>query len=212
MVIPGDAGGSPQRQLREGMEVSRRTVVGVFQEESDVEHGLQALVNDGFDREDFSIVTRGSDAGGEIPSQAASDKAAKAGGIGAVAGGISGGVLGGLIGAGLLAVPGAGPLLAAGWLAAAFGGAALGAAAGGLIGNFTSLGVPEDIARHYDELVRSGRYLVLVRAGEGGPEGQARAVLDAAGAIETASYPYQARTEEFPGHVQTGEELSEPGS
>ena len=89
-------------------------------------------------------------------------------------------------------------------------GAAIGAAVGGLVGNFVSLGVPEDLARHYGALVEQGRFLVLVRAEQDQPEGQARAVLDAAGAVETASYPYQARTEHFPGHIPTEDELPDP--
>ena len=63
--------------------------------------------------------------------------AATGGGIGAALGGAAG-VLAGL---GLMAIPGVGPVVAAGWLAAMLTGAAAGGLAGGLIGALTQAGV-----------------------------------------------------------------------
>ena len=62
---------------------------------------------------------------------------------GAGIGGALGGAAGLLAGLGLLAIPGLGPVVAAGWLAALAVGAAAGAAAGGLVGALVSAGVPE---------------------------------------------------------------------
>jgi hypothetical protein len=86
-------------------------------------------------------------------------------GIGAVVGGL-GGLL---VGLGALAIPGIGPVLAAGPLAAALGalaGAGIGAAAGGLIGAMVDMGIPEDQAELYSEGVRRGATLVIVRASD----------------------------------------------
>jgi hypothetical protein len=72
-----------------------------------------------------------------------------------------------LAGLGLLAIPGVGPVVAAGWLAAAAAGAAAGAAVGGatggLVGALTENDVPEDEAHFYAEGVRRGGTLVSVK-------------------------------------------------
>jgi hypothetical protein len=63
-----------------------------------------------------------------------------------------------------LAIPGIGPILAAGPIAAALAGGGAGAVAGGLIGGLTDLGVSETHAEYYAEAVRRGGALVTVRA------------------------------------------------
>ena len=66
-----------------------------------------------------------------------------------------------------MTVPGVGPVVAAGWLAAtalgAVTGAVAGGAAGGLIGALTDSGVPEEHAHVYAEGVRRGGTLVTAR-------------------------------------------------
>jgi hypothetical protein len=83
---------------------------------------------------------------------------------GAGAGAAIGGALGLLAGVASLTIPGVGPLIAAGPVAAAVAGVGIGAAAGGLIGALTQLGVPEDEAHYYAEGVRRGGTLVTVQA------------------------------------------------
>lgn len=87
---------------------------------------------------------------------------------GAVAGGASGGALGGTLGAlaglGLLAIPGAGPFLAAGPILATLSGAAIGAAMGSLAGALVGVGVPEVHATAYEGKVRGGGALLSVHA------------------------------------------------
>ena len=85
-------------------------------------------------------------------------------GTGASIGTIIGGGAGLLAGIGALAIPGIGPIVAAGWLVAALTGAGAGAAAGGLLGSLTGAGVPEENAHVYAEGVRRGSTLVTVRA------------------------------------------------
>jgi len=80
-------------------------------------------------------------------------------GIGAVAGGTAG-LLAGL---GLLAIPGIGPVVAAGWLTAVAAGAAAGGATGGIIGALSQAGVDDDEADLYAEAVRRGGTLVTAR-------------------------------------------------
>ena len=127
-----------------------------------------SAVNDleafGVPHSDISIVSNNVDNRyhEDRPSNAAADAGVGAG-VGAVVGG-GGGLLTGL---GLLAIPGVGPVVAAGWLVAAAAGAALGAvvggAAGGLVGSLTKAGVPERDANFYAEGVRRGGTLVTAR-------------------------------------------------
>jgi hypothetical protein len=86
------------------------------------------------------------------------------GGAGAVLGTLLGGGAGLLAGIGSLAIPGLGPVVAAGWLVATLTGAGIGAAGGGIIGALTGAGVSEDQATVYEEGVRRGGTLVSVRA------------------------------------------------
>jgi hypothetical protein len=85
--------------------------------------------------------------------------AATGAGVGAVIGGAAG-LLAGL---GLMAIPGIGPVVAAGWLASTGAGALAGGTAGGLIGALTQAGVREEDAHVYAEGVRRGGTLVSVR-------------------------------------------------
>src|SRR6476661_10815182 len=85
--------------------------------------------------------------------------AAKGAGIGATLGGVAG-LLAGL---GLLAIPGIGPVVAAGWLASTAAVALAGGATGGLIGALTQSGIGEQEAHAYAEGVRRGGTLVTVR-------------------------------------------------
>lgn len=96
--------------------------------------------------------------GGE-PTEAESTGA----GTGATVGTIIGGGAGLLAGLGMLAIPGVGPIVAAGWLIATLAGAGVGAATGGLLGSLVGAGVPEEHAHVYAEGVRRGGTLVTVR-------------------------------------------------
>ena len=87
--------------------------------------------------------------------------------VGTAATGAALGGLGGLlVGLGVLAVPGIGPLLAAGPLAGALGGMLAGGAAGGVIGGLSAIGVPEEYARDYAARIEQGHTLVSVRTDE----------------------------------------------
>jgi hypothetical protein len=99
--------------------------------------------------------------------------AAAGGGIGAAVGGTAG-LLAGL---GLLAIPGLGPVVAAGWLAATAAGAAAGGATGGIIGALSQSGIGEDDAHVYAEGIRRGGTLVTVRVPES-DKARVEAILD----------------------------------
>ena len=104
-------------------------------------------------------------------------------GTGATVGTVLGGGAGLLAGLGLLAIPGLGPVVAAGWLVATVTGAGVGAAAGGLIGGLTGAGLSEGEAETYAEGVRRGGTLVTVRADDTQAD-QAMSLLNRAGSID----------------------------
>lgn len=118
---------------------------------------VDALKNAGFANSDISVL---------MPDKAGTKEFAKAQHThvpeGAAAGAGVGAILGWLAGIGSLAIPGAGPFIAAGPIMGALGGAAVGGAAGGLIGALTGMGVAEEHAKLYDSRIRNGGVLVSV--------------------------------------------------
>jgi hypothetical protein len=91
------------------------------------------------------------------------DDRAEGAGAGAGIGAAIGGTAGLLAGLGIMAIPGLGPVVAAGWLAATATGAVAGGAVGGIIGALTQAGVSKTDAEVYAEGVRRGGTLVTAR-------------------------------------------------
>ncbi len=124
-----------------------KTVTGLFDDYADARAAVSALEDRGVPSDDISIVSNNvSDRYGTGNDSNAAEGAGTGAGVGAAIGGV-GGLLTGL---GVMAIPGVGPVVAAGWLAATAAGAAAGAvaggAAGGIIGAMTESGVPEEYA------------------------------------------------------------------
>jgi len=125
-------------------------------------------------------------------------KAPEGAAAGAGAGGVLGGTLGLLAGIGALAIPGVGPLIAAGPVLAALSGAAAGAAVGGLTGALVGLGIPELEAKVYEGKVRGGNILIAVHTETREAQRAAEDVLKQAGAHDVgttneAGLPKEAR-------------------
>ncbi|WP_213166867.1 hypothetical protein [Alkalicella caledoniensis] len=81
---------------------------------------------------------------------------------GTMTGGVIGGLGGLALGAGLLIIPGLGPIIAAGPLAGILTGALTGGVAGGLV----DYGIPEERSTHYESKVESGKILAIIKADE----------------------------------------------
>jgi hypothetical protein len=140
----------------------------------------------GFSNQDISVLL--SD-----PNQTrdfAHEKATKAP-EGATAGGITGGVLGGILGwlagAGALVIPGVGPLIAAGPIMAALGGAAVGGAVGGVAGTLVGMGIPEYEAKLYEGKIKEGRALISVHTEDSDEKDRAKEIFERAGAEHISS-------------------------
>ena len=94
------------------------------------------------------------------------DDRAEATGTGAAIGAAAGGTVGLLTGLGLMAIPGVGPVVAAGWLVATLAGAAAGGVTGGAVGALTEAGVGKDDADVYAEGLRRGGAVVSARVAD----------------------------------------------
>lgn len=139
----------------------KKAVICIVPVESQAERIVSSLKNAGFNNSDISILmpdTAGvRDMGHEKHSKAPEGTA-----TGAAAGAVFGGALGWLAGIGALAIPGVGPLIAAGPIMAALSGAAVGAATGGVVGGLIGLGMPEYEAKQYESKLRDGNVMLGV--------------------------------------------------
>ena len=143
----------------------KKTATGLYDDYADARSAVSALEARGVPSDDISIVSNNVD-----DRYSKETNAAEGAGTGAGIGAAVGGVGGLLTGHGGMGIPGVGPVVAAGWLAATAAGAAAGAvaggAAGGIIGAMTESGVSEEDAHVYAEGVRRGGTLVTARVDE----------------------------------------------
>lgn len=140
------------------------TVIGVFKEVESAKKAVESLREKGFTENEISIVARNEqgktvkrdmEAGGDLGGE---ENIAD----GTAWGGALGGVAGLLAGVGALAIPGIGPIVAAGPLAGALSGAVTGGVAGGLI----DLGIPEERGRQYEQELKKGGILAVVETSD----------------------------------------------
>ena len=180
------SGGSTSRQQRQPQRAGQRGTKAVFclcrneQQASDI---VSQLKQSGFSKNDISVLfpdKRGT-------RDFAHEKNTKAP-EGATTGGVSGGILGGafgwLVGIGALAIPGLGPFVAAGPLAAALSGAAVGAGTGGIIGALVGMGIPEYEAKRYEGKLREGNLLISVHSDNSDETRRAKEIFERAGATD----------------------------
>jgi hypothetical protein len=140
----------------------------MFDDRAHAMQAVRALEGAGFTGDEVSIMSgdRAADGSTSTVRSTRDTEADSGAGLGATIGTVVGGGAGLLAGIGALAIPGVGPIVAAGWLVAALTGAGAGAAAGGLLGGLLGSGVDESDAHVYAEGVRRGSTLVSVRASE----------------------------------------------
>jgi hypothetical protein len=149
------------------------TILATFDTEEQAHRAIQDLTDSGFKRSDIGLALHDKD--NAYDKLATEDDVS--GGEGASFGATVGGVLGAVVGLGAIVIPGIGPIVAAGPLAAALGaltGAAVGATTGAVTGGITAslldMGVSEEDAHYYAESIRRGAALVSVTAHEGDRE------------------------------------------
>ncbi len=145
--------------------MSNRTIARLYDSYDTAAGTVRELERAGIAYDDISVVANNT--GNRTATEMKhGNEAAPGAEIGAGLGALGGGAAGVLTGLGLLAIPGVGPVVAAGWLAALAVGAVGGAAAGGLLGGLVGAGISDDHAEVYTEGVRRGGTLVTVRVPE----------------------------------------------
>lgn len=195
-----------------------KTVVGLFDRFEDAQLAVDELIQRGISRNDISLVT--NDASGRfaqfdreraIGGDKMDDTAAEQAGSGALAGAGVGAGIGLLVGLGMLAIPGIGPVLAAGPLATVLGstalGAGVGAASGGLIGPLVDAGVPRPDAEIYHEGVRRGGTLVIAHTSDDMAQ-DAIEILNRHGPVEIDERAGQYRQSGWTGYNEGAEPYS----
>lgn len=146
------------------------TIVGLYDDFADAQEAVRELLDHGFTKDQVSLIA--NDVNESLRHEAQSGLQGvdvnPTGDVGSIAGvgAMMGGIAGFLLGLAALAIPGIGPVLAAGPLAAALGGAGLGALTGGLLGAMMDAGVSRSDASAYVEGVRRGGTLLTVYATE----------------------------------------------
>ena len=144
------------------MDKVERNVVGVFDTEQEAIIAIEKLVKDGYNKQDICVIGQDLENVNHIADETGTVVEEKAA-TGAITGGTLGGLTGLLVGIGALAIPGAGPIIAAGPIASSLIGTIAGAGLGGLTGALIGLGIPEDEAEYYGNSVKEGKILVLTK-------------------------------------------------
>jgi hypothetical protein len=158
-----------------------KSVFGIFLKRTDVESAIDALKAAGFSNADVSVLLPENVNSGELATEQ-STKAPAGAAVGVGSGAAVGGALGWLVGIGALAIPGIGPVVAAGPLLAALAGVGIGGAFGGFAGVLVGLGIPEYQANEYEGQMLKGGILVAVRGETGEQVDRAKQVLSQSGA------------------------------
>jgi uncharacterized protein (TIGR02271 family) len=152
--------------------MTSKTITAFFDNYEDASEAVRRLEAAGVSHGNISLVA--SNEGDRYSSHASRtfdgtnhhDDVSDGAGTGATVGTLAGGGAGLLAGLGMLAIPGLGPVVAAGWLVSTLVGAGAGAALGGVAGALVDAGVDENDAHAYAEGIRRGGALVTVRASD----------------------------------------------
>src|SRR3954447_19179230 len=161
-------------------------VFGIYPDRVSVEEAVEHLRNAGFRGTDVSVLFSDNQGTKDFAHEK-NTKAPEGATTGAAAGGLAGGVLGWLTGIGALAIPGLGPLIAAGRIVAALAGAGALGAVGGIIGALSGMGIPEYEAKRYEGRIREGGILLSVHCDSADWVKRAKEILDLTGAQDVAS-------------------------
>jgi hypothetical protein len=165
---------------------NNKSVFGIYLTRSDIESAVDALKKAGFSNSDVSILLPENVKSGELTTDH-STKAPEGAAVGAGSGAAVGGALGWLVGVGALAIPGIGPVIAAGPLLAALAGIGIGGALGGFAGSLVGMGIPEYEAKKYEGRLLKGGILVAVHCDTEEQANRAKEVLQSTGAQDLAT-------------------------
>src|SRR5688500_3212555 len=182
-----------------------KTVIGLLDNLGEAQDVVQDLVASGIERDDIGFMANEKQA---APTRTETTREGADVASGALAGAGTGAAIGGVAGLALalapLAIPGIGPIVAAGPIAAALTGAGIGAVTGGLIGGLTRLGVPDEDAHYYAEGVRRGGILVTVAADDEREADVAADILRRHGAVDIDERATEWKKQGWEGRFEAG--------
>ena len=161
-------------------------VFGIYKTRSQAEQAVDRLMAAGFSNNDISVLLPDTTSSREFAHEK-NTKAPEGTATGVATGGVVGGTLGLLAGIGALAIPGVGPLIAAGPIMGALAGLGVGGAVGGLIGALVGMGIPEYEAKRYEGRVKEGGILLSVHCDSSDEVSRAKDILKQTGAEDIAS-------------------------
>lgn len=168
------------------MTSKKIAVFGIYHAAPEAEFAVSRLVNTGFTHDDISVLLPDHKSTKEFAHEL-NTKAPEGATVGGTTGGLIGGTLGLLAGIGMLAVPGVGPLIAAGPIMAALAGLGVGGAVGGMIGALVGMGIPEYEAKRYEGRIKQGNVLLSVHCDTEHAVDRAREILKHTGAEDISS-------------------------
>jgi len=154
---------------------------GIYPDRTAFEKALDALRAAGFRNSDISAILPDRDHTARDLAHQINTKTPEGIAAGASTGAAVGGVLGWLVGIGALAIPGIGPIMAAGPVVAALAGAGAGGATGGFVGGLIGAGIPEVEAKRYAGRIREGGYLLSVHCDDRAWAKKAEEILERTG-------------------------------
>jgi hypothetical protein len=161
-------------------------VFGIYRDRMSVENAVDMLRREGFRNTDISVLFP-ENQGTKDFAHEKNTKAPEGTATGAASGAVIGGTLGWLAGIGALAIPGVGPLIAAGPIVAALTGVGVGGAIGGIAGALIGMGIPEYEAKRYEGRIKEGGILLSVHCDDSNWTKKAKDILERTGAQDIAS-------------------------
>ena len=168
------------------MASKNTAVFGIYRTPEDAERAVDALMGNGFSSGAISVLLPDNESTRAFAHHK-DTKAPEGTTAGVTTGGVIGGALGVLVGIGALAIPGVGPLIAAGPIVAGLAGLGVGGAVGGLVGALIGMGIPEYEAKRYEGRVKDGGTLLSVHCDTSDQVTRAKDLLKSSGAQDISS-------------------------
>ena len=168
------------------MASKNTAVFGIYATARTAEAAVDHLISKGFTNSAVSVLLPDDDSTRAFAHEK-NTKAPEGTTTGATTGGVVGGTLGLLAGIGALAIPGVGPLIAAGPIMATLAGVGVGGTLGGVVGALVGMGIPEYEAKRYEGAVKDGGTLLSVHCDTSEQVDAAKASLRDTGAKDIAA-------------------------
>src|SRR6202171_3320399 len=168
------------------MAGKKTAVFGIYATQTGADHAIDTLTKSGFPISDVSVLVPETLGQRDMGTEKAT-KAPEGAAAGASSGAVLGGTLGLLAGMGALALPGVGPLIAAGPIMAALAGMGVGGAVGGLTGALIGMGIPEFEAKRYEGRLQKVGILLSVHCDTSEEIKQAKIILERTGGEDVSS-------------------------